>query len=324
MGRKTGIEWTDRTFNPWRGCERIAAGCLNCYAARDSRKNPAILGSWEIGAPRVIAPDKYWAQLDAWDREAKYLGGPLKIFVASMADVFEDNGGHVVSTKGDVLFADQDGRVGPDYTARLARLEDSRRRLFEEIEERKALVFQLLTKRIAKVPQLLERIGRSKGFWPNAWIGASAANQRETIAAIEGLEAVAERFAVSFLSLEPLVGPVDMGEALKGRRPPDWVIVGGESAGPGETARPCSIDWSEDLVYQTAEQGIALFVKQLGSVAVVENVNAWDFPVGRLGDWSGGGAAAARLLLQDKKGGDPFEWDERLDVRDFPIPRRAA
>ena len=323
MGRKTGIEWTDRTFNPWRGCEKIAAGCLHCYAARDSRKNPAILGSWAPGAPRVVAPDKYWAQLDAWDREAKYRGDPLLVFCASMADVFEDNSGHLVTTKGDVVFADQDGRIGPQFTARLARLKDVRKKLFDEIPLRPKLIFQLLTKRIGLVPQQLDELGvRSL---PTSWIGASAANHRETIQAVEGLEAVADRFALSFLSLEPLVGPVELGAILKNRKAPDWVIVGGESAGPGETARPCAIEWIWEIVLVCRELGIDCFVKQLGSFAITENANLWDLPIGSLEDVgrADAPAAAARLRLQDKKGGDPFEWPIPVDVREFPIARSA-
>jgi protein gp37 len=38
MGTKTGIEWTDHTFNPWIGCTKVSAGCANCYAkTRDDR-----------------------------------------------------------------------------------------------------------------------------------------------------------------------------------------------------------------------------------------------------------------------------------------------
>ena len=36
MGAVTGIEWTDATWNPLRGCSRVSEGCRNCYAERDA------------------------------------------------------------------------------------------------------------------------------------------------------------------------------------------------------------------------------------------------------------------------------------------------
>ena len=45
MGKVTGISWTDHTFNAWEGCQRVSAGCENCYAeARNARFHPLTAG----------------------------------------------------------------------------------------------------------------------------------------------------------------------------------------------------------------------------------------------------------------------------------------
>ena len=62
MGSQTGVAWTDHTFNPWRGCTKVSAGCANCYAEALSKRSPAVLGEWgptgqlDGGAATVLAP----------------------------------------------------------------------------------------------------------------------------------------------------------------------------------------------------------------------------------------------------------------------------
>jgi len=96
--------------------------------------------------------------------------------------------------------------------------------------------------------------------------------------------------AVKFVSAEPLLGPIDMREESV-----DWVIVGGES-GPG--ARPMVIDWARTLVSQCAATGIPCFVKQLGANA-------------RVGPF--------QLAHNSRKGNDPSEWPDDLQVRQWPV-----
>ena len=90
-----------------------------------------------------------------------------------------------------------------------------------------------------------------------------------------------------------------------------WVIVGGES-GPG--ARPCLVAWIRSIVRQCRDAGVPCFVKQLGAV-VQYNGCGLIWPEGTTkhdigGEW--------RVLLRDKKGGDPAEWPEDLRVREMP------
>src|SRR5690349_6943095 len=90
MGRDSAIEWTHHTFNPWRGCTKVSAGCAHCYAETWSKRNPKALGIWGDGGTRVIAAEAYWRQPLKWNAAAKAAGERHRVFCASLADVFED------------------------------------------------------------------------------------------------------------------------------------------------------------------------------------------------------------------------------------------
>jgi protein gp37 len=112
--------------------------------------------------------------------------------------------------------------------------------------------FQILTKRSAR----LREVAAALNWVPNIWMGVSIEDQKRARRAID-LGAVPAR--VRFLSVEPLLGPVD-------DLPPDgihWVIVGGES-GPG--ARPMHPEWVDRILSQCRARGVAFFFKQWGGV----------------------------------------------------------
>ena len=86
MSENSKIEWTDHTFNPWWGCQKVSEGCKHCYAeALDNRWKG---GHWGPGADRKPMSDNYWAQPFKWNEAAKKAGKQAKVFCASMADVF--------------------------------------------------------------------------------------------------------------------------------------------------------------------------------------------------------------------------------------------
>jgi protein gp37 len=67
MGKTTGIEWTDHTFNPWIGCTKVSPGCANCYAkTRDDRHMLGPVGHWGPGAPRHVTSASNWREPLAW------------------------------------------------------------------------------------------------------------------------------------------------------------------------------------------------------------------------------------------------------------------
>jgi len=227
----TGIEWTDATFNPWWGCERVSPACAHCYADSLARRY-GHTGLWERdGARRRFFTDEHWRKPRTWDRRAQRGGARLKVFCASMADVFED--------------------------ARI--LDEHRSRLWSLIEETPWLHWQLLTKR----PENVMRMVPWGDVWPdNVWIGTSIENSRFTFRADLLREIPAK---TRFISAEPLLGSLFLN-GRPNRRPLelagiDWVIVGGES-GPG--ARPMDEGWAAELRDETLAAGAAYFVKQLG------------------------------------------------------------
>lgn len=67
MAENSNIEWCDHTFNPWRGCTKVSAGCAHCYAETLSKRNPKLLGEWGKGKPRVLASEEMWRRPLKWN-----------------------------------------------------------------------------------------------------------------------------------------------------------------------------------------------------------------------------------------------------------------
>ncbi|MGQ9367716.1 phage Gp37/Gp68 family protein [Azospirillum sp. ST 5-10] len=242
MGERSGIEWTDHTFNPWVGCTKISRACDHCFAEGWARRS----GHVQWGGERKRTTTTYWQQPIKWNRAAEAAGVRPKVFCASLADVF-------------------DNQVPAEWRVDLWAL----------IASTPHLDWLLLTKRpqnIGKmlpgshVEQLVER-DLPPWPWPNVWLGTTAENQQEADRRIPHL--LAAPAVVRFLSVEPLLGPVDLRataddalDDLCGDRPAlDWIIVGGES---GAQARPMHPDWVRSLRDQCAAAGTAFFMKQWG------------------------------------------------------------
>jgi protein gp37 len=245
VSENSKIEWTDHTFNPWIGCTKVSPGCDHCYAERDMADRLKVV-QWGPHGARVRTKPANWAKPMAWNRRhdeffARH-GRRQRVFCASLADVF-DNG------------------VDPAWRADL----------FALIHQTPNLDWLLLTKRIGNAHQMIgEALITMTGDtallpswpWPNVWIGASIVNQEEADRDIPKLLQVPAR--VRFLSMEPLLGPVDLRQAhVAPVRLPrvDWVIVGGES---GPAARPIHPDWARDLRDQCAAAGVPFLFKQWG------------------------------------------------------------
>jgi protein gp37 len=125
-------------------------------------------------------------------------------------------------------------------------------RVFEVMRDCQQHTFQVLTKRAERLAELAPALPWSA----NVWMGVSVEDSR-VVQRIDHLRGVPA--AVRFLSLEPLIGPLD-DLALGGI---DWVIVGGES-GPG--AREMRTEWVRSILRQCRAEGVAFFFKQWGGV----------------------------------------------------------
>lgn len=260
MGRETRIEWTDHTFNPWRGCEKVSEGCAHCYAEVLSRRNPKVLGTWGPDGDRPIAAEAYWAQPHRWNAEAQAAGERGFVFCASLADVGEE--------RNDLI--------------------EPRLRLFKLIIETPYLVWLLLSKRSANLANWLlapNAAGIIQGWaaydhhrrnsheadpakwllehplsWPldNVWPGVSVENQARADERLPHLSALHGAGWTTFVSYEPALGDVRWEHHEDAF---DWLISGGES---GPDARPSHPDWhrhARDFCNQT---GKAYFFKQWG------------------------------------------------------------
>jgi len=173
-----------------------------------------------------------------------------------------------------------------------------------------------------------------RGPWPlpNVWLGVSAEDQQRADERIPHL--LQTPAAVRFVSVEPMVGPIELfpwltpnridcnGCTPDGRLCPghvtrpavDWVIVGGES---GPMARPCHVEWIRSVVAQCKAAGVACFVKQLGAY-VVSEARACDTDEEAKELFGFGSRWCWRASLQDRKGGDRNEWPDNLQVREYP------
>ncbi|MDO9016624.1 MAG: phage Gp37/Gp68 family protein [Deltaproteobacteria bacterium] len=246
------IEWTDKTWNPVRGCVKVSPGCKHCYAEAFAERFRGVAGHpYEQGFDPRLVPDKLDAPL-SWRK-------PCKVFVNSMSDLFMVD-------------------VPDDYIAAV----------FGVMSAVPRHTFQVLTKRAERLPRWFEWVatrphespfsacvsaamdtiepdpprrfdnewwGNLDGDWPlpNVQFGVSVEDRKYGFPRIDHLRKVPA--AVRFLSIEPLLedlGAIDLAGI-------HWVIAGGES---GRRARPMEEDWVRSVRDQCAAAGVPFFYKQ--------------------------------------------------------------
>lgn len=288
------IEWTDLTWNATRGCSRVSSGCDNCYAMRQARRQDRPGGAYE-GLTRIGKHGVDWSgnarlvpsQLDLPLRWKT----PKRIFVDSMSDLFHE------SLSNEEIAA-----------------------VFGVMTAARQHTFQVLTKRVERASEWFEWLsdecldperdpppGVVCGIYaanygadidylgigaswprPNIWIGASTEDQ-ETYDDRRGFLQACPA-AVRFLSLEPLLGPINLASGDPGeerRLMIDWVIAGGES---GHGARPMHPCWARSIADQCLGARIPFFFKQWGSWKPLmgerpRRGDLWVFPKGGFEAW---------------------------------------
>lgn len=191
MSDKSSIEWTEATWNPTTGCDRITVGCDNCYALTLARRLKAMGNAkYQVdGDPRTSGPG-FGVQVheDTLSIPERW-SAPRVVFVNSMSDLFH-------------------ARV-PDAFIR---------RVFKVMADTPRHTYQILTKRPLRLARLAHTLP-----WPgNVWMGVSV----ETIEQAWRVDRLRQvPAAVRFVSAEPLLGSL-AGLNLSGV---DWLIAGGES-----------------------------------------------------------------------------------------------
>jgi protein gp37 len=177
MSDHSKIEWTDATWNPVRGCQKISPGCAHCYAATFAERFRGVPGHpYEQGFDLRIVPDKL--------RDPLLWRTPKMIFVNSMSDLFQDG-------------------VPDDYIIAVAKV----------MQLANWHTFQVLTKRSERMREMLRTELSFMEREEHVWWGVSVENRRHGLPRIEHLQA--SPAPVRFLSVEPLLE--DLGEvALNG------------------------------------------------------------------------------------------------------------
>jgi protein gp37 len=235
MAENSAIEWTDHTFNPWVGCTKISPACDNCYAERWAKRS----GMVEWDGPRKRTSAANWAKPIKWNNAAAKAGTRLRVFCASLADVF-------------------DAEVDPIW----------RENLFTIIDLTPSLDWLLLTKR----PKLAAEYFSDLPTPPNVWVGTTVENKAMAAVRLPFLMQI--KAPVRFLSMEPLLEPVGVYSTHGGL--PDWIIVGGESGGNARYMHP---DWARALRDQCRRAGIPFFFKQMtGKKEIPADLMVREFP----------------------------------------------
>lgn len=218
----TTIEWATKTWNPVTGCTPISPGCDHCYARR-----MAIRLRGRYGYPRedpfsVTLHPQRLGEPSRWRK-------PCRIFIASMGDLFHQH----------VPFAYLD-------------------RIFGVVADCPQHTYLVLTKRCRRMQHYMQTcVQRGTCAWPNLWCGTSVESWAYLYRLGELMDTAA---AVRYVSLEPMLTPIDLSPWLAGNTL-HWVIVGGET-GPG--ARPMHPDWVRRVRDQCVWAGVPFFFKHWG------------------------------------------------------------
>lgn len=306
MGDKTGIQWTDATWNFIRGCGRKSPGCENCYAEvvanRFSGPGQPFEGLITLGqkGPRwnnkiKLVPEKMDQPL-RWTRKRM-------IFVNSVSDLFHKNVPFEFIAASFGVMAEANKHIFQILTKRPERAKVFFGWLTAEATSRGTTMVDVCLDEAAKVTKR-KKLSGPQPAWPlsNVWLGVSAENQATADDRIPKLLMLPA--AVSWVSYEPALGPVNFYGWL-GSQPAksgsnigstiDWIVVGGES---GSNARKFHWKWAEDVVMQCKNSTTKVFVKQMGTNPDMTGANV--------------------PPLTSRKGGDMAEWPTTIQVREYP------
>lgn len=177
MAENSKIEWTDHTFNPWIGCQKVSPGCDFCYA--EELTNRYGWTTWGPHGERKRTSESNWKKPLSWNRAAAKSGVRYRVFCASLADWL-------------------DNRASQSWREDLACL----------IEATPNLDWLLLTKRIENFDKLA--MWHHDDVPANVWIGSTCEDQPNFDRRWKILKDIQ---AIRFISYEPAIGPLALGDA---------------------------------------------------------------------------------------------------------------
>ena len=230
VGNKTGIAWTDHTWNPWQGCHKVSPGCENCYMFRDKRRYGQDPENVHRSSVAIFNAPLKWSK----NADAALLPHGERVFTCSWSDFF---------------VKEADGKWRDDA--------------WQIIRQTPNLIYQILTKRPQRIEKCLPADSDPDSDWgkqgyQNVWLGVTCENQTDADRRIPLLIQIPA--AKRFLSCEPLLGPgpLDLTRYLSTGLI-HQVIVGGES---GPNFRDMNPEWALSLRDQCQAAGVAFFFKQ--------------------------------------------------------------
>lgn len=242
MGENSKIAWTDHTFNPWIGCQKVSAGCENCYAERQNETYKWV-PKW--GGYYHRTSEANWKKPIQWAKQAVKDKVIRRVFCASLADVFDPN-------VPDEWLHNLWGLI--DHTATIGGLE-----------------WLILTKRPENILDLIPPIFNHPDY--PIRMGVTAENQemannriQELLNSWSGKNFVSYEPALElidfepFLQYEPFTESYKMNFGLSEFEGIHWIICGSES---GTNARLFDIDWARSVRNQCQKAGIPFFLKQM-------------------------------------------------------------
>ncbi len=220
MAPNTTIEWTNATWNPVTGCTKISAGCDNCYAERFSERFRGVKDHpFQNGFDLTLRSERIEQPL-SWKK-------PKMVFVNSMSDLFHKE-------------------IPIEFISRV----------FDTMEHADHHIFQVLTKRSSLMRNFVNNRYKNGRAPEHIWLGTSIEDNIRC-SRIQHMQEM--KASVRFLSIEPLIGPIEKLD-LDGIH---WVIVGGES---GPRSRPMKSEWVRSIRDQCKKQEVPFFFKQWGGL----------------------------------------------------------
>ncbi len=263
MGAKTGIPWTDSTFNSWWGCTKVGLACDDCYAEAVDRRTGHT--HWGTAAPRRLLSEHARNEPFRWQRQADRFedihGRRRRAFTLSMGDLFDNE-------------VPDEWRAGHMQT----------------LEACDRIDWQICTKRVGNVFKMVPRAWRYR--WPrHVGLMVTIVTQKEADRDLPKLLALKAMCGIPWVgvSYEPAQERVDwiayVDGTLREGVALDWIIFGGKS-GPQWNDRHFSLDWGRKTLDQCAWAGCAFFMKQVAAFRPTDDMIPADLMVRQFPEWT--------------------------------------
>lgn len=194
MALRSGIEWTQSTWNPVTGCTKISEGCRHCYAERMARRLQA------MGQPNYRNGFELTCHPESLDLPLRWKK-PQRVFVNSMSDLFHAD-------------------VPLDFI----------QRVFATMREARQHIFQVLTKRGRRLAELSPLLDWTENIWMGVTVENAACKDRiddlrSTIASVKFLSIEPLLDDMGDVDLTDIDWVIAGGESGPGARPmqAEWV-----------------------------------------------------------------------------------------------------